>query len=506
MQDISGTNLATNWAAASATPCFRLRVKWDGTNWTDESNYLLSASLKSRLVGTMRDLSGLGRVPPASMNVMLMNPYVTGEGYRYSPENAAGPLYSYISSGLYRFEVELECGYVDSVAGEQRLVQFTGYIELPTVLDSLRQQVVMFVCSDMAAPLQEQPYYGALLVNQQTDEIIEALLDDVGYTNRDLDSGLSVVPWYWSKGDYVWDELQDVAASEGGWFYFAKDGEARFETMTHWLVGTDHTASGLTLDEDDWTLFQVSTDWRNAYHAIEMEYQVYGVGELDVLYRYAEDFVLAPEETRTLHAEFYRPAYDIVTPVADTDYRAVSAANASMNSVFDITVTDYAGKAVIVIENQSTTQDLYVTGLQLRGWPLVGGPQQMVRLESSLGLVPEDKVLQPSRNLNMQSYVQASLVAHLLRDWLERPRRMYRVNVPCPCWLELGDRITLENEDAGLDEDMYVVGLDQTLDVRSGRYSALLTLLACIDLFPYDSYFTWGVSAYADADSKPLFY
>jgi len=65
--------------------------------------------------------------------------------------------------------------------------------------------------------------------------------------------------------------------------------------------------------------------------------------------------------------------------------------------------------------------------------------------------------------------------------------------------LELGDRVTLPNESEALVVSLSISSSPTAMNMR-------LVLLPVDGLFPYTSYFTWGASSYADADSGRAYY
>ena len=117
-QDISATNLDTNWAADGHTVTFKVEMDWGRTDsWTDETAYVLSARLNVSIYDRGLGLPALGETMPASGTIRLKN-----DTNRFSPDKGT---IAAIADGIYRVPVRIEAGYVDSVNGAERTLDGT---------------------------------------------------------------------------------------------------------------------------------------------------------------------------------------------------------------------------------------------------------------------------------------------------------------------------------------------------------------------------------------------
>jgi hypothetical protein len=232
------------------------------------------------------------------------------------------------------------------------------------------------------------------------------------------------------------------------------------------------------------------------------------VGALSVLYQAHEPIAVRPGETVEHDALFQYPATSIVTPnTTDGDYQAVSAGMKDLSGDLVMSVTPYAQRATLTFENGNASHTMYILGLQVRGYPLEAEEAQSIERDTTLSpvKVPGTKVYPVTGNNYLQTLGQAHLLAGYLRDRLQRPRRLIRWEGPACPWLEPGDRVRVDNADAGISEQYcYVLSIDQTLSAQG--YRQTLTCLPVDNVFAYTTYFRLGTSAWADSSSHRVGY
>jgi len=499
-QSLAGLHLNTTWNAAGARPTVLLEVCWDGVNWTPESSRLLAFGIGQSFYGA-RGLPFLGENRGGTMDVVLAN-----HDGRYSRRNTAGELYAYIAGGLRGFPIRLSVGYYYGATPE-RLRQFTGYIEYPGESESLAQNRVSLSCLDNSFPLQEAPLKTEMHAGYRSDQVIEAFLTEAGIVSGySLDHGMSVIPWAWADAEDAWSQCQIVARSEGGVFYASKEGILRFERFTHWLEDPDSTVSQVSLARNRVTFLSGQQSWRDCFSGVRAEWVPRSEGPEMALYEAHEAIAVRPGQTVAHEARFRYPASSAIVPTAEAgDYQAVSAGMRDLSANLTVSVTVYGSMAEVEFQNGSSSQTIYVLDFRIRGIPLLAEEAQTIQEDSVLGLV-EDKVFDLSTNDFVQSAHQASLQASFLRDVLQRPRDILTWSGPCAPWLELGDRVDVTSAPQGIiDLECYIVGMRQTW-AEKALYTMTLELLPVTDLYAVDSYFTLGVSNWANSGSDYLFY
>ena len=499
-QDISATNLDTNWAADGHTVTFKVEMDWGRTDsWTDETAYVLSARLNVSIYDRGLGLPALGETMPASGTIRLKN-----DTNRFSPDKGT---IAAIADGIYRVPVRIEAGYVDSVNGAERLRQFTGEIEAAYESEATGQKIVVCECKDAGVPLLQYKHTTVMATDQRTDTFIGTLLTAAGITDTALEAGFAEIPYAWVDTENLWAEIVRVAAAEGGLVHFAKDGECRFWRLTHFLEDADSTTSQATLDRGNAWYLDDTISWRDCYTGVLVEWIPREVGALSVLYQAHEPIAVRPGETVEHDALFQYPATAIETPAADTDYYAVSAGMADLSADLTLSTTAYAQRATLEFANGNATHTMYILDLQVRGYPLEAEEAQSIERDATLtpAKVPGVKVYPVTGNNYLQTLGQAHLLAGYLRDRLQRPRRLITWDGPACPWLEPGDRVRIDNADAGISEQYcYVLSIDQTLSAQGYRQSLLC--LPVDNVFAYTDYFRLGTSAWANSGSHKVGY
>ncbi len=505
-QSTAGTNLATNWYANTAQPSVSVVVQWDGTNWTDETARVVSLEIQHALYDATSGVPLMGQNPPSQARLVMNN-----ADDRFTSDNASGALYAYIAGGIYRVPVRIDMGYVDAVNGAERLRQFTGEIEVASESNAGGQKQVVFQCVDNAIATLQFKHRTTMQLDQRPDQYIQTLLTAVGGISATLDRAMTVMPFSWADDENVWQECQQAAAADGGWFYFAKDGTARFERMTHWLEASDHTASQATINASRMWAYGDEIVWRDVYSSVIVAYTPRRVGPEQVIYESDRPITVGPWETVNITALFKGPVASYVLPQVYVDFWPVTAGMTSQSSYINIAVTAYAMQADIEIENTNGEYAAYVLDFKLRGYLVEGDETQEVREDTteSPPLV-EGKIYSLRENDFIQTEIQAAMLAGFLRDKLQRPRRLLGVQaVACP-FLELGDRVTVQHymyqNGVGSTANIagYVVGYVQRYEAQ-GMYSMELAVLPASELFASEDYFVVGASTYGAA-SDVLFY
>lgn len=496
-QAIPGAMAAT-WNAGTAKPSALVEIQWDGTNWIDETSRVASLSITSALYDQSIGLPGLGQAQAGSMTLTLDN-----YDNRFSPDNAGSPIHASIASGIWRIPIRATLGY-----GADQLRQFTGWIEAPAEWHSDTEKTVSLDCIDNSYTIQQFKHSSVVVSDQRADQFIGTLLTAAGITGgaRALDRGLSIIPWSYVDRENVWAQCQQIADADGGWCYCDELGVFRFERMSHWLEGADHTASQVTLTNGACWWMGDSISWQNAYSAVEVEYVPRYTGQYSDLYTASRPLRVDANDTLEQECCFSQSAIMATTPVVWVDYYPLTAGMRRVESGISVAMTTYGQRATLTFTN-TNAYPVYVLDLVIRGVPLLADDAQQERAESSLGIV-EDKELTISGNFWLQTKAQASCKAGFLRDRLQRQRRLLSWRGPCAPWLQLGDRVTVQNPDSGVNLAAYVVGKELAYRAED-MFEMMLALLPVAQMYGIDdadSYFLLGTSLAKDVDSDKAFY
>jgi hypothetical protein len=163
----------------------------------------------------------------------------------YSPENASSPLYGDIGAAR---TVRIQATISGTTYGLT-----TGRIDDFIVHPDRTDRSADITTLDGLALLQGTKISTELLVAQRTGQIIDRILDAVGWTaGRDLDPGATFPRYWWAENTNAFDALQDIVRSEGtpAVAYVAPDGTFTFKDRHHRLLDAASLTSQATFAQD----------------------------------------------------------------------------------------------------------------------------------------------------------------------------------------------------------------------------------------------------------------
>ena len=506
-QSTAGTNLATNWDDARVVPACRVYFDWnmDG-DWGDVneniSSYVRGVTITHRLLDDAFGLPVLGGGRPSTATITLLN-----RAHYFSPEQTSTGLAATFTSvsnrKAYRVPVKIEMGYYDPINGNELLRQFTGQVESAVPREGPGRREMVYTCKGLDGLIERHTLSTDVQQDTAIDTIIGAHLTTAGITSQDLDKALTVLPYEWMDDDNLLSHLQNLAAADGGWLYWSKEGQARYERATHWLEGVAHLTAVATLTGAIATAQSHQTIWRNVYKSVVVRYARTAPGPLETVYESPEPIEIAPGATETVTCRFSKPITALVAPVEGDDYQPATPTGTDMAASCALTITNDAMQADLEFVNSHSYLSILIRGLTLRGYTLTTSEAQQVRKASTLTggseLIDGEREFRMADNPWIMRREQAEFVASRMLNLLERPREIitWRGRL-CP-FLELGDRVTAQNTAQGLNEDCYVVGMKLTYG-RSARME--LELLPVANVTPHTGYFIIGTSNYSETSDE----
>jgi len=504
-QSTAGTNIIANWAADYHTPCATVAVDWNrdgdyGDTYEDITSYVLAVTVAHNQL--RHAAGGLHRQgEPATALVTCANP-----GGWFSPDNASGlrGTYAAVANGYYRFPIKFDYGYTDDAAGDEELRQFTGEIEDYNEWTTEDGSYIQFTCVDKSIAIGQDRRTTVVATEQRADQLVSAWLALGGITDVALNRSLSIIPYAWMDDDTILDAVNTVAAADVARFYFSKNGQARYERSTHWLEGTDHTTSQGTLTAGEAWWMQDAIAARDCYTDVIVPYTPMSEGPVEVVYQAARTIEIPPGTEITEKARFQRVCTALVTPVAGIDYDACSAGGKDLASDLTVAVAATAQQATVTLTNGNASHAIYVYGLQLRGLALVIDEAQEVTATTALSVIEGTKELALPGNDFVQLKEQASRLADRTLSMVERQRRLLGWRGEIVPWLELGDRVTIQNSGGSIDTDAYLLAM--TMRYERDEISEMeVTAVPVDNWYAAASYFVVGTSNYAGT-SDPAYY
>lgn len=517
MAQTTTASLKTNSAAITRIISRELRIAWgrDGDDWltdwstqgVDETERLLDFSIDMRL--DLQSALGQGNGPVAQMRLTLDN-----RDQRFSPYNEAGALYASIHGStttpggttvtyptLYQTPIRLRMGFYDTGAGHEYVTVFTGVIDEISESYGVNGERVQVTCLDRGGVLIGKKASSTISENVGVDDWLRRLVSDFGgiATGATLDQSFFQIPYVWLDDEGLWSEVQQAAASDGGYAYFDESGNFRFRNAAWWAIATDSTTSQATISTR-YQDFNPSYSWRDVRTGVIVEYQPRAPGGEQVIWR-SDDTMALPPGSKTIVAKFSYPVSVLLDLLPGRDWTAVSAGGIDMTSSVTLDVQErYAQRAKLVFTNNAN-QVVFLPKIQMRGLSLIGGPQEQIDIDAASPLVPQNKQT-VGGNPYIQTKGQAQLVATMLGYRLSYPRLIHRFSgVPAMPWLQLGDRITIDMQAHDgtnvMTTDRY--GIITALTFTWQPEGAFLMSIEAADvagLFEYSDYHVLGTTNY----------
>jgi len=485
----------------------RVYVDFDGDLDFSDANEDITQYVTSLVVqrGTDNTLNA------GSLELMVYDP----DG-RFQPQHSGGPYGEGLTVGR-RVEVTM------SVPGGVEIPQFYGFIDgiAPEyVAEEEHVPLVSLTATDLLRPLEIRKITTGTLVGMTTGQIVDLLLNNLGWepgiftlnrsclntddllggadvSRRYVDTGRTVVPYCQWENIPIATVIRDIVAAERGNFFVGKDGWVHYEDRHH--RSSDRTSQGTLTDEhiSEMVVRYADEDLFNHVEVVAHPRSVGAAGS--VVFDAIGDnngHRLAPSETREYHVSYTDretgrscEATNIITPVAPTDYAA--------NSKADGTGTDMTGSLGVTFEadenerykftliNNHSTQDIYVTKLQVRATPLVTYDAVAMTATDELSIVQylqRDMTLDSyllSNPLEVQDY--AAWLLYLYKNPRARVERLTLIDSNLSNALqiinrEISDRVTVDSDKYRVHGDYFIDGITLEADSATGQVRCNWTL------------------------------
>lgn len=317
---------------------------------------------------------------------------------RFSPRNILSPLYgklkparpvqitrsinvntlitSYESTDLY------DDTYFDTydtlvqqtsvVAGEVTYPLFRGHTDDSPINPDVNSKTVTLSLIDSIADFRGQNISTSLYAGIRTGEAIGIILDECGWTGpRNLDSGASVLPWWWEDGTDALDALEKLIRCEGppALLTITTDGGIEFKDRHHRLVDIASITSqsvwqGVGGNEPVMSLPFIYDDaWRNIINTGQISVDVRTPSALEAVWALDSPIGFIGGETKTFIASASDPFLNAVEPVEGTDYTIISG---GLLSIF-LSRTSGASTMITIVAGGAGAQ---ISNLQLRAQPV----------------------------------------------------------------------------------------------------------------------------------------
>lgn len=441
-------------ASVNTNLLLALEIDWDNDNVFDGSNEAVRMTRFQTERGRDFYLSADGNgfeTNPIGYAICTLDNY---DG-KYDPWNTLSELYGYLATGK-KARLWLRNG-----------IDGTDYHLITGILTDIkpygRKDEVDLVIDCGMRWLQDRTPSVQLHEGIYADDAIELILDDISYPSiwgRAIDTAPDPIGYWWTTGKKAKSEIEDIANSGMGYFFVAADGTATYYSRHR----TDTSVMTITEDEilktvslpQPWE-FQRNIIKVNAHPLIEQaESNLWTLRETP----YVDDgdsIVIWLEYT---YGGTNISAVDVIDPVATTDYTMNTASDDSgsdLTSGWSVVANKFSKTAKLTLTNNSGSGG-YVTLATIRG-KAVTSPDVTTVIEEGTGA--DDYPREMELDLPwQQDYNTAVDFAGFLKGFLGSPNAFPTIiieNRPeIQFGLELYDRVTLQLDSLGIDQDFRV--------------------------------------------------
>jgi hypothetical protein len=368
---------------------YAVRVDWNGDgDFTDTGEDITRRVRASEEVSasygreTSRSLS-----PTAPGQASLA---VDNRSRDYSPDNAGSPLAGTVGPGravqivgtLSGTDYTLFRGIIDGF--EIDPAKTARKLSL-SLVDGLHATVGVRVST---------PVYAGVT----TGQAIHLVLDAIGWpaAARDIDTGATVIPYWWGESSDAWAAIGDLVASEGPPAFVSIDasGNFVFRGRHHRLTRAASLTSQATFRDSGAEPrfaepFRYDAGWSAVINSVTFSVDVrQPAAGLEVVWSTDTAFAIADTETVYITASSADPFVSAITPVQDVDYVLASGA---------VTITLFRNSgATTTIAVRAIGGPAVVTGMALRATPLQVARTVQVHAEEAQSIATYGRRSDPS--------------------------------------------------------------------------------------------------------------
>lgn len=424
--------------------------------------------------------------------VTALAPIVSGQGSitldnrsrDYSPRNASSPLFGKVKPAR---PVK-----VTRVVGGTTYTVFRGHTDDSPLDPDLDAKTVTVNLVDYLQDFQQNPISTTLFQGLRTGGAINAVLDAAGWTGgRDIDSGATIIPWWWADGKDAFTALQEIVASEGSPALLAVgvNGEIIFRDRQHRLVRSSSTTVQKVLRGTEATSeprmlrgSSYSDGWANIVNNVS-----FSVDERqptrDLTQVWADDadrtITVGASASQTVVVQSTDPFQGAVPPVAGVDYALLAGGVAS------ITLSRTSGQST-AITITATGAGCTIQALALRAYAVpVARTYQVTATDSSSILDYGQRSIPSGQEPIWASLYDAQDIASMYVAQRAQPlpaftarfvaQHTQTARLDAVLSLDLSDRVTVIEPETGLSNDFFVENIQHSV-VSEAEHEILLGL------------------------------
>lgn len=317
-----------------------------------------------RVRGTIRAQFGRDQSTNTSPMIAGLGSFALDNTSRdYSPRNTSSPLSPNVKPA--------RPVRISRTIGATTYTIFDGHTDDAPINPDTDSKLVSFSLVDWLADFRGQTISTPLYEGLRTGQIIDVILTAAGWTGgRDLDTGATIVPWWWADGADVFDMLTQIVTSEGppAMLTIGPSGEVVFRDRHHRLIRTNSLVSQSTWRGTEGSaepvmsrVFSYDAGWRNIVNNVSFSVDERAATGSPIVVWSTEETISVPAlGSTTIVIQSSDPFYDAIAPVEDIDFSIITG----IGSISSVTLSRTSGQSTSITFN--ATLAVTIGGVQLR--------------------------------------------------------------------------------------------------------------------------------------------
>lgn len=288
-------------------------LRW-GTSTTIETGRDQSRALSPPRIGSLSSTLDNSPVLDSCNDISALGPYW--------PENTSSPLYGYVRPAR-------EIRYRATFLGIPYTL-FRGFLDQFNLVPERNKGAVSFTANESTAFFESQHISTPLYQGVTTGQALNYILDELDWPTelRDIDSGATVIPYFWAEGDNAYSAMIDLVNSEGPPAILIVDEFKRviFRDRHHRLLSQQSITTQATFknaDSDNLFSWPLGYDhgWRDIINTLTYSVDVRSTTDIIQIWTSSEAvYTLADGQTILITASASDPFFNAIIPEDVTDY------------------------------------------------------------------------------------------------------------------------------------------------------------------------------------------
>lgn len=404
---------------------------------------------------------------------------------QFSPENGGSPIFSLPHTGV-------PVRFTDGGTGI-----FTGELNAYEVATSRAEKTFAVSASDGWGRLGATQLSTAVYQGMRTGDLIGVILDAVGWpaAARDLDSGATLVPYWWAEGQDAKTAVDDLVASEGlPAIAYVRNGLFTFRDRHHRLTRTASLVSQGTYTQKT-PAGAIGTDFK-----ILKDTFVYndGVDRIinnatlqvtprfpspeSVVWSTTDPIVLASTEVRQFIIQANDPCILLQVPSPTFPYIVDDAATLDYvldSGTISFTLSRTSGQSAILTATAGGGGAQISTGLRLRGTALTQGSTQQFTAIDAISQAKYEINQWPDPSAPWAYFYDAQAIVDQMVSTYAYPAPTVQFQIEGRLSAgthariiatDVGDRITVVNDEMGMNDDFHIEQVTHTVQQLGVRH------------------------------------